>query len=317
MSDSINRRSFLKKSALAGGATLVGSQVIPEVMGDKSGYVLAAEKSLVSVVKGTDYLKATIKAVEQLGGMSKFVTKGSRVAVLANAQRNNPGAFTSPQVIRAVTRMCKEAGAKEIHFLSWLPADAWTSTGQAAAITEEGAELKIADRKDESSFSPKPVPDGIALKEARIMNGFYDYDVFITVPITKDHAGNKFTGTLKNMMGLNSPKNNRTFHRENWATDPDSIAHMEQCIADLNTVIKPALCIVDATVFITTNGPFGPGELIKPEKVVAGTDRVAIDSYCASLWGLSGPSIKSIKMAADHGLGQLDSKLVTVKETNL
>jgi uncharacterized protein (DUF362 family) len=317
MSDSINRRSFLKKSALAGGATLVGSQVLPEVMGDKTGLALAAEKSVISVVKGADYLKATIKAVDQLGGMGKFVPKGSRVAVLANAQRNNPGAFTSPRVIRAVARMCKEAGAKEVHFLSWLPKEAWTATGQAAAITEEGAELKVVDRKDESNFSPKPVPRGIALKEARIMNGFYNYDVFINMPITKDHAGNKFTGTLKNMMGLNSPKNNRTFHRENWATDPDSIAHMEQCIADLNTVIEPDLCIVDATVFITTNGPFGPGELIKPEKVVAGTDRVAIDAYCAGLWGLSGSAIKSIKMAADHGLGQLDSKLVVFKETGL
>ena len=79
------------------------------------------------------------------------------------------------------------------------------------------------------------------------------------MPITKDHAGNKFTGALKNLMGLNSPGNDRTFHKPNWKTDPDDIAHLDQCIVDLNQVVKPALNIVDATEFIVSNGPFGPG----------------------------------------------------------
>ena len=49
---------------------------------------------------------------------------------------------------------------------------------------------------------------------------------------------------MKNLMGLNSPKNNRIFHKKDWKTNPDSIAFMDQCIADLNTIIKPDLCIV-------------------------------------------------------------------------
>ena len=35
------------------------------------------------------------------------------------------------------------------------------------------------------------------LKKARVMEIFYEYDLLITLPITKDHAGNRFTGTLK------------------------------------------------------------------------------------------------------------------------
>jgi uncharacterized protein (DUF362 family) len=135
------------------------------------------------------------------------------------------------------------------------------------------------------------------------------------MPITKDHAGNKFTGTMKNLMGLNSPMSNRTFHRPNWKTDPDDVAHLEQSIVDLNKAVKPVLNIVDATEFIVTNGPFGPGEIVKPRKVVAGTDRVAVDAYCASLWGLKAEDIVQIKRASEQGLGVMDLRKVVVRET--
>ncbi len=110
--------------------------------------------------------------------------------------------------------------------------------------------------------------DGRSLQEAKVLNEFFGHDVFINMPITKDHAGNKFTGTMKNLMGLNFSATNRTFHKPNWKTDPNDIAHLEQCIVDLNKTIKPTLNIVDATEFISTNGPFGPGELLRLGKVV-------------------------------------------------
>lgn len=143
------------------------------------------------------------------------------------------------------------------------------------------------------------------------------FDGFITIPITKDHAGNKFTGTLKNMMGLNSPANNRAFHKKDCDTNPDSITFLDQCIADLNTVLKPILCVVDATEFIITNGPFGPGVLHKPQKVVAGTDRVAVDAYCSTLWGLNPKDIHMINMAYDQGIGEKDIKKVKIVEKNI
>jgi uncharacterized protein (DUF362 family) len=157
------------------------------------------------------------------------------------------------------------------------------------------------------------VPGGEKLKEARIMELFYEHDVFINLPICKDHAGNRFTGTLKNMMGLNSPKSNRTFHTGNFKND--DIGHLDQCIAELNLVLKPDLCLVDATEFIITGGPFGPGELHLPRKVVAGTDRVAIDAYCAKLWWLDPEEIIMIKKAHDLKIGELEAK--AIKEVNL
>lgn len=186
----------------------------------------------------------------------------------------------------------------------------------AKVAAEEGAGLKLVE-KDESNFKPVPVPAGKALAEARILNVMFEHDVFINMPVTKDHAGNKFTGTMKNLMGINSPLTNRTFHKENWQTDRSAIEHLDQSIADLNTVVKPTLNLVDATEFITTNGPFGPGEIFKPKKVVAGVDRVAIDAYCAALWGLRAEDIVMIDRGEKHGLGRHDLTKVKVKEMSV
>ena len=306
MADNMSRRTFIKTSAAIGASSLI------------SGGMMAGcskEDCDISVVQGDNYFDNTIKAVEQLGGMEKFVPNGSRVAILANPQRNNPGAFTKPEVVRAAIKMCKDAGAKEICCVSQLPDQNWEATGLKKVVTEEKVNLVIVDRKDESQFKAVPIPNGIALKEAMIMNEFFNYDIFIDMPITKDHAGNKFTGTMKNLMGLNGSKSNRSFHMKNWTTDINAIEHLEQCIADLNTVVTPDLCIVDATEFITTKGPFGPGEIIKPQKVVAGTDRVAIDAYCCTLWGLEAKDIIQINKAYEHKLGEIDLTKVKIKES--
>lgn len=310
----VNRRSFIKQSAIVGASSFLtggavscrGQEGQPSTDGQERSDAPERGPNVISVVTGDAYFENTVLAMRQLGGMGRFVSEGSRVAILANPQRNNPGAFTRPAIVAAVVGMCKEAGAQQVACLSWQPEQSWENTGTAQVVKEAGADLNIVDLRDESLFTPTPVPEGVALKEARVMAELANYDVLIDMPITKDHAGNKFTGTMKNLMGLNSPQSNQFFHQENWETDLSAIAHLEQCIADLNTVITPDLCVVDATEFITTNGPFGPGELARPRKIVAGTDRVAIDAYCCTLWGLVPQDIIAINKAYEHGLGEID-----------
>jgi len=313
MTTKIERREFLKQGLKAGLTAAVGAPLVGR-FGAGPLFGLAKDGPDVAVAAGADYGQNAVKAIELLGGIERFVPKSSRVAVLANVQSSHPGTFTSPAVLRSILRLCRQAGAREVNLVSWQALKNWESTGLDKVAAEEGAALKLIER-DEANFKPVPIPGGKALTEARILNVLYDHDVFINMPVTKDHAGNKFTGTMKNLMGINSPANNRTFHRPDWQTDSLAIEHLEQSIADLNTVVKPALNVVDATEFITTNGPFGPGEIIKPKKVVAGVDRVAVDAYCASLWGLKAGDIVQIKRAREHGLGEIDLTKVKIKET--
>ncbi len=310
MSRMIGRRDFIKTSAGAGLALAMSKALAASTGAAK------AKAPVIAVGVGDDYGKSAVRAVELLGGIKKFVRKGSKVALLPNVQSRHPGSFTKPEILRAVIRLCKKAGASEINCLSWQTVKQWEDTGLKAVIESEGAGLKIFER-DEALFRPVPVPGGVALKEARVLAALYDHDALINMPITKDHAGNKFTGTMKNLMGLNSPVNNRTFHRPNWKTDPDDVAHLDQCIVDLNKAVKPALNIVDATEFIVSNGPFGPGQLFRPRRVVAGTDRVAVDAYCAALWALKPEEIVQIKRAAEQGLGQIDPNKAILKEEDV
>ena len=314
MDGKLNRRDFIKKSAGTGAAALVAAGLVWPRTRDVRSLAAIPEYPDVAVVKGEDYLANTRKAVDLVGGMARFVPKGARVAILPNTQSAHPGTFTKPDIVRAVVRMCKAAGAVEVNCLSWLPEKFWTATGLAAVLKEEGAELKIIDLKAEALFRPVAIPKGKILREAKIMRGYFDNDLLINLPITKDHAGNKFTGAMKNMMGLNFAAVNRTFHSGDFKTKPDDIDRLDQCIADLNLAVKPALSVVDATEIILTNGPFGPGELAKPLKIVAGVDRVAVDSYCAMIRGLKGEEILMIKKGFEHGLGQIDLKKVRIQE---
>ena len=243
----------------------------------------------------------TAKAVEILGGMGAFVPKGAKVALLPNVQSKHPGTFTKPEILRSVIRICKAAGASEIACLSLLTQAHWDGAGLAQVVQEEGDRAQ-AHPPRRGQLQGRAHPGGQALTEARILKELDNYDLYINMPITKDHAGNKFTGTLKNHMGLNG--NNRDFHKTNWKTDPADIDHLETCIVDLNTVLKPRLNIVDATEIITSNGPMGPGDLAKPGKIMAGIDRVAIDAYCAKeILGLNPADVVCIRKAFEREAG--------------
>ncbi|MGD8540325.1 MAG: DUF362 domain-containing protein [Candidatus Aminicenantes bacterium] len=307
MPKKINRREFIQKSAAIGVTSVLGRPL-------GSNTKLKEQNIDMVVVKGKDYFKSAIKAVETLGGMKKFVPKNSKVALLPNVQSRHPGTYTKPKIVRAAIQMCKEAGAKEIDCIGWLPQRNWQNTGMKKIIDEEGAQLIITNQRDETLFKPVPISKGELLKEARIMKTFYDYDVFINMNIIKEHSGSNLSGALKNLMGINSPKSNLNFHKMIGTTNKDDIRHLDRCIADLNTIIRPDLCIIDATEFVITNGPHGPGELLKPQKVIAGTDPVAIDSYGATLFGYKQRDILVLVKAHEHGIGEMDLEQLNIKE---
>jgi uncharacterized protein (DUF362 family) len=278
MNRPLNRRRFMKKTACLGAASVFGPVFI-HCSRKEAGRSSQGRIRQIAVAHSSDSMDAAFAAVKAIGGMKAFIP-----------------------------------GAGEVNCISQLPEKNWLQTGLSEVLAGVGGRLMITDRKDLSQFKTIPVSRGKALKEAQVLKTLYEHDILIDVPVTKDHAGNKFTGTMKNLMGLNSGPSNRSFHKKEWTTNPEHTAFLDQCIADLNTVITPDLCVVDATELITTNGPFGPGELIKPQLVLAGNDRVALDAYSCSLWGLKPGDIKTITMAHAHGLGEMDLTDMTVTE---
>ena len=308
----ISRRSFLKKGLAIGAASMCGGGMLSPFSGTARGVVHAAKPVDLSIARGRNYFKSTIKAVEQLGGMRKVVSRDSRVGLLVNSPFKNYGAYVKPEITLAVVKMCFEAGAKEIWCLKEPSGGYWQRSKLADEYAEEIKSLKEG-WEDTVDFQ---IPQAVSLKEATVRKKLLECDLFINVAITKNHSGTHFSCLLKNMMGTSTFGTNLRIHyggKKGLSWYPD-IPFLSQCIADLNLIRKPDLCIVDSTEFLMTNGPYGPGELMKAQKVLAGTDRVLMDAYCSTLLNLKPENVVMIQKAAAHNLGSPDLKKANIVE---
>jgi len=308
MGKAIKRRDFLKNGAMAGAAALAGGFLDP--LRPAAGP--AAPPDLV-VATGLDRLLAVNKGLEAFGGMRTFVKPGSTVGLLINAPSwwRRAGSHTHPDLSLAVVLAALEAGAKEIRYLIDPLADYWKRSPASAKYGKEIGGI----RKCSGQFVEREIARGVSLKKTSVIREYLECDVVINLPIIKHHVGVGMSGGLKNLMGVNNTPSNQFFHTGSGAKgEYDDIPFLAQCIADLNTLRRPDLCIADATEFLLTNGPAGPGELRRLNKVILGTDPVAVDACGAPFVNLKAADVLMITKAAGRGLGRMDLSALTVKE---
>jgi uncharacterized protein (DUF362 family) len=303
-----DRRSFLKTGFAVGGAVLLGGWPGRPLFG--SGDAPPAD---LAVVEGPDRIAAVRRAVDLLGGMSKFVPRGGRVGLLVNAPQwwRLPGSHTDTEVVLAAVRLCREAGVREIIWLNQPSSAIWDRSPLSASYADDIKSLQAWS----GSFVEVEVK-GTALKKARVVKELLDCEAVLNLSIAKDHAGTRFSGCLKNAMGALDGATCRFFHFGSGRNkgEYDDVDFLSQCIAEVNLVRRPSLCLADATVVLATNGPAGPGDLIRPGKVVAGPDAVAVDTRGAELLGRRPAEIIMLAKAARLGLGTTDLGRLTVKE---
>ena len=90
-------------------------------------------------------------------------------------------------------------------------------------------------------------------------------------------------------------------------------------IADLATVLRPQLTILDAMRILKPGGPSGPGAVDPYNGVIAGVDPVAVDAYGVGLSTWNGQTYRPnqlthLRHAASHGLGTLEIGELRVEE---
>jgi uncharacterized protein (DUF362 family) len=265
----------------------------------------------LAVVKGEDPFASTWRALEAAGGLDRRLSGGPVVGLLINHPFRNPGAHVNPDVALAVAVMCLQSGVKEVRSLKAEPSGYWKRAAQAGRWASEIRAL----RPNSGDYVKTGISKGLALREGRIIRDLLEVDVFINVSVTKDHEGTGYSGVLKNMMGAATHSTCRFFHTgsgtSGWYGDVD---HLSQCIADINLLRPPDLSVADATEFITENGPFGPGKLARPKKVLAGTDPVLVDAYGTTLLGLKPQGVAMLGRAAAAGLGRPDLAKAAIQE---
>ena len=76
------------------------------------------------------WFEAFKAVVDALGGMGQYVKPGSKGAILANVQRNNPGTFTTQVFLQPIILRCNEAGAGAGWCWSGVPDENWQRGGR-------------------------------------------------------------------------------------------------------------------------------------------------------------------------------------------
>jgi hypothetical protein len=102
----ISRRQFIITTAAGVAIGLAGYPSFLRAAGEVDLAVITGEPAA-----------ATRKAIEALGGISRFVKQGQRVIIKPNmsfAKSPDFAATTHPLVVVAVARACIEAGAREV-----------------------------------------------------------------------------------------------------------------------------------------------------------------------------------------------------------
>jgi uncharacterized protein (DUF362 family) len=310
MASLISRRSFLKYGTLAGTAAFA-----TETLGGNLARSLAASSSQadLAIVTGSNYYDATVRAVQALGGMQRFVYPGARVGLLVNSRYRKPGTFVKPQITLAVIVMCRQAGAAQIVSLEDTSPRYWKS----ATLSAEHKQC-IDDILSPRAHQTVQIPAGVNVRRVDVVPDLLECDVYINMPIFKDHQGIRFTGALKNLMGAISDKSNQTFHQgADPGGDRDEFAFLSQSIADANLLRKPALAVGDATEILVQGGPFGPGPVRNFRTIVASTDPVALDACGAGILGIRPEDVLMLRRAQEHGLGNANLNAITVVRESL
>ncbi len=259
------------------------------------------------MAEGQDPYQNTVKAVEAMGGMEKFVKKGSTVVIKPNmAWDRNPlqAANTNPEVVAALIDLAYRAGAKKVNIFE-IPCNddrlCYENSGIAARAREKGANVYFADHWN---VVKAHFPYASPMEGWPILRDAVKCDTFINVPVLKHHGLTGLTLSMKNLMGV--------------CSGTRGLIHLNiaRKLVDLTTFINPDLTVIDATRYLSKHGPSGGNleDVIKLDKVIVATDPTLADSFAANLVDKDPMSISYIKDAAERNIGNADITKANVQK---
>jgi uncharacterized protein (DUF362 family) len=251
--------------------------------------------------------------VDALGGIGRFVHGGDDVIVKPNICNASYGpeyaSTTNPTVVATLVSLCLEAGAARVRVMdlpfSGTAVEAYKISGIREAVERAGGQMEVMSMAKyvEMKF-PGTARD---LKTWKVYPDILKANVFINVPIAKTHDAASLTLGMKNLMGV--VLNRASLHLS-----------LHQRIADLSTLIKPTLNVIDGVRVLAKNGPTG-GSLdyvVQANTVIASHDIVAADAYAAQLFFNKKPEqIGYIRLGAEMGLGRTDLDGLDVRQVSL
>lgn len=274
----MERRDFIKTLAVAGAAITVHRAQAMDVLAQTFTNAAGNKVDMVAVMGGEPEVMFR-RAIEELGGMKAFIKPGQKVAVKPNIGWDKVPELagnTNPKLVAEIVKQCLAAGAKEVTVFDHT-CDDWQKCYKNSGIEEaaKAAGAKVMPAHLETYYRKVSLPQGKNLKSAKVHQAILDSDVWINVPILKNHGGANLTISMKNHMGIVWDRG--FFHSNN----------LQQCIADICTLQKKAvLNVVDAYRIMKTNGPRGrsASDVVLTKGLFVSQDIVAVDTAAAKFF---------------------------------
>jgi uncharacterized protein (DUF362 family) len=285
------------ESVQESGARQVRDYRVAGGAADRERLELAIAKSPVIVDAVGTPEDLVRRAVDALGGMKRFVSRGDVVVIKPNIGWDRlpiHAANTNPDVVGAVVKLAFDAGAKKVIVADGScndPNRCFQRSGIWRTAYALGAEVVLPA---EHRFRTTRIK-GEVLDEWPIFTTLVDADKVINVPVAKHHNLAKYTAAMKNWYGVLGGRRNR-LHQS-----------IDVSIADLATFMRPSLVVVDATRVLVRNGPQGGNidDTKVMNTVIATVDQVAADAYGCTLIGQHRDNVPYLKMGHERGLGTM------------
>jgi uncharacterized protein (DUF362 family) len=260
----------------------------------------------MAVVTGTDPEAITRRAIEEMGGIGVFVSRGDKVLIKPNIGWDRvpaQAANTNPQVVAALAAMCLDAGAAKVTVLDNTINDSrrcYVRSGIKKAAEEVGAEVPFLE---DYNFR-KVLVGGKLIREWPVYRKALEVDKIINVPIAKHHSLSRLTIGMKNLYGLLGGRRNQ-LHQD---------VHLS--IAEMTAFFAPTLTVVDAFRILIANGPSGGSlsDVRQANTIIASVDPVAADARAAALFDIDPQDIGYLVLGSQMGIGTLEVESSEVKE---
>jgi len=244
--------------------------------------------------------------------------RGKRVLLKPNAGRvasPESGITTHPDVVAAAIDVFREAGAEvtigESPIVGIDVLEAFEATGIAAVARKRDCPLIDMNRR---RFVEVPIPDGQVISTLKICPEVLESDFVISLPVMKMHMHTGATLAVKNMKGCLWRRSKAKLHMLPPIEGSDEKS-IDVAIADLSSVLRPSLAVIDGTVGMEGLGP-SAGQAKAVDTVVVSTDAFAADAVACQLMGTNAEHIPHLRMGAERGYGVTDLARMAVSPEN-
>jgi uncharacterized protein (DUF362 family) len=254
--------------------------------------------SRVAVVKGCRGHEPVYRAMdlvdyrEALKGWDRALVKVNFITT----KTWDTGATTDPIVVEAIIRRLRELPV-EVYVVE---SDA-TMTNADRAFRATGME-DVCERNGVGWINLRQAGDNVELKipNGRVLGSIkvpriVTESAVVNAAKMKTHDETGVTLGMKNMFGLLPEKFKGKYH----------FRGIHRVIADINTVLRPALTVIDGFVAMEGRGPIS-GRPVRMDTIIAGRDIVATDATACRVMGFEPHQVDHIRMGHERGLGEID-----------